>query len=204
MRRNMKISGFLITGIVIFGILVWSFLLPKMVTKEASYIQLPIEGMFSEADYIFKGTIVDISETKWNQDSLKEWEGDGSLPYHEIIVKVEKSFSGNLQGEVALTIIGNMPLDEQKVMNSEYDYAVGDDLVFFARQTEIIWKGAQQRKPVIMLMGHPDSSVLREEKDGLWQAFDGSSYQLNGLEEVISQKKKEAADRGLIPPVSEP
>ena len=207
MGNKIKISGLFFIGIVISGALILFFLLPKIRTIEGSYIQLPIEMMFSEADYIFKGTIVEIGETRWNQDSYRIWEG--GLPYHVVVVQVEESFSGELKGEVIMTVIGNNSLDKRQVMDSNDNFLVGDEMVFFARQTEFVWKGEQRRsatKTAIMLMGAPDNSILRETIDGQWQAFDGSEYQLEKLEEVISIMKEEVAERGAIPsvvPVSE-
>lgn len=190
MKRILKIVSVVLVLVLLVVFVANKWVLPAVASRflkiEASYIEYPLETMMSEADMIFQGQVVEISQTRWNQDSGEYW--DGGLPYHEIVLAVGQPIVGDVQDQAKVTVLGNAPLDDQVVLEGGHSLQVGDELVVFARQTELAWRESE-RVPALMFMGSPESSMLTQKEDGLFYAIDGQFFSLVELVAQIQQKR---------------
>lgn len=184
MKPSINKFALILAGIVFVTLLAGKALLPlvarQFVTVQASYVEYPVETMLTEAPIIFVGQVVEISETRWNQDSGEFWAG--GLPYHQVTLAVVQTIAGEVEEKATLTVIGNHPLDDEAAMQSDHSWRVGDEMVVFARQTELTWR-EPERMSALMLMGSPQSSVLLKGEDGLYHAASGEAYTLADLSE---------------------
>jgi hypothetical protein len=146
---------------------------PASWADEAVYVFLTQDEMIDRADAIFAGTIVEISPTRWNQDSGEYYppkQGiDYPMPLHEIEVQVTRPIIDTIGlGEtVTVTVVSASPVDARSSDDVEHDLKVGDEVVMFVGQTELAWRGGG-RKPVILFMSAPDISYLKLGSDGLY------------------------------------
>ena len=153
---------------------------------EASYVEYPIETMMTEADIIFLGRVAEVSETSWNQENGRYW--DGGLPYHNLTFAVLQSIAGDAQDDVSLTVIGNAQLDTDAVLESDYTLQIGDEVIVFARDTEFTWR-EPERVSAVMFIGSPETSVLSSGEDGLYHSINGDVYALDDFIEQVNQKR---------------
>lgn len=184
-----KIIGFFIVLVLVLlvGFVTFRLMSARSVTTEVLYIELPIEIMMQEADSIFTGKVIHISETRWNQDNSRFWtEG---LPYHTVTFSLISPIVGTHQEEVVITVIGNSPLDSEESglsIESDQSLNVGDEVAVFARETEIVWR-EPVRRPVTMFMSSPTLSTLLKGEDGLYHAANGEKY---SHDEFVTQVQK--------------
>lgn len=190
MQRSTKLTVILIiTGIVV-GILLMMIETPlrKQVTsllltsgamtieQHASYIGATYEEMIDNSDVIFVGKVVSISPTTWNQDSGEYWvdkSSDGSikdvgLQIHRIKFEISRIIAdriGYSDKLLEITVVGRSPLDQ----NAEYKLAEGENLIVFARKTELAWRNG--KRWVFMFMTAPQMSYLSRDADGLYKGF---------------------------------
>lgn len=152
------------------------------------YIFMSPNEMMEQADAIFMGTVSGISPTRWNQDSGEPYPceplGDCPLELHYIEVQITRPLVDTIGlGEtITLTVLGASPLD---VSEAEHDLQVGDQALFFVRQTEVGWRGGETR-PAIMFMTAPGSSYFKYGDDGLYH-YTGPEPATYTLEELIAQ-----------------
>lgn len=191
MKKVLKTGlAVLIVGLAIF--VAAQFLLPlvlvRFVRTEASYVEYPVKTMMSEADVIFLGQVVNIGETRWNQENGRYW--NGGLPYHDITLSLAQPIVGDMNEEVKLTVIGNSPLDgsEDTLLASDHALAMGDEVIVFARNTEFAWR-RPERIPAIMFMGSPQTSILTKEEDGLYHSINGDVYSLEDFIAEVGEQK---------------
>lgn len=184
-----KIIGFftILTLILLVGFAAFRLMPTRGVTTEASYIELPIEMMMQEADSIFTGKVIHISETRWNQDNGRFW-AEG-LPYHTVTFSLISPIVGTDQEEVVITVIGDSPLDSEESglsIESGQSLSIGEEVAVFARETEIVWR-EPARRPVTMFMSSPTLSTLLKGEDGLYHAANGEKY---SHDELVTQVQK--------------
>lgn len=190
MKTKLKIVSIAIAIITLatFAISKWGFPLvaSKFIMMEASYVEYPIDTMMTEADSIFLGRVAEVSETSWNQENGRYW--DGGLPYHELTFAVIQPIAGNVKDNVSLTVIGNAPLDTDAVLESDHTLQIGDEVIVFARNTEFTWR-EPARVPAVMFMGSPETSVLSRGEDGLYHSINGDVYSLDDFIEQVNLKR---------------
>lgn len=188
MKRILKVVSVVLVLVLLVVYVANKWVLPVVASRflniEASYIEYPVETMMTEAGIIFQGRVVEISQTRWNQESGEYW--NGGLPYHEIVFSVVQPIVGEVQDQVQVTVLGNAPFDDQVVLESGHSLQVGDELIVFARQTEFAWR-VPERVPALMFMGSPESSILTQKEDDLYYAIDGQFY---SLAEFIAQTQQ--------------
>lgn len=190
MKTKLKIVSIAIATVTFATLAIskWGFPLVagKFVTMEASYVEYPIETMMTEADIIFLGGVTEVSETSWNQENGRYW--DGGLPYHDLTFAVIQSIAGNVKDNFTLTVIGNAPADTDTVLESDHTLQIGYEVIVFARNTEFTWR-EPERVPAVMFMGSPETSVLIKGEDGLYHAINGDVYPLDDFIEQVNQRR---------------
>lgn len=190
MKQILKVVIVILIFVLLAVFVANKWVLPMVASRflklEASYVEYPLDTMMSEAGVIFHGQVVETSQTRWNQDSGEYW--NGGLPYHEIVFAVGQPIVGEVQEQVKMIVLGNTPLDDQVALESGHSLQIGDELVVFARQTELAWREMEQM-PALMFMGSPESSMLTQKEDGLFYAIDGQFYSLAEWVAQIQQKR---------------
>ena len=144
------------------------------IEQHASYLTSAYEQQVKTADLIFVGTLTDISPSKWNQDSGEYWTDESServtatLQYHTLQFDVSQFVINKTESQdvksIEITVLGPSPLDK----NADYSLSVGDNVVIFARETELAWKEGDHRKPIIEIATAPELAffVQFEKPDG--------------------------------------
>ena len=190
MKKVLRV-GLISIVVMLVTFVVGKFFFPlvasKFVKVEVSYAEYPVETMIMEADLIFLGQIIEVGETRWNQENGEYW--DEGLPYHNVTLAVIQPLVGDLTDEISLTVIGNSPLDssQEAILQSNNSLEKGDEIIVFARETEFTWR-EPERIPAIMFMGGPETSILTKEEDGLYYSINGDVYSLNELTDAVKQK----------------
>lgn len=166
------------------------------VVVDFSYAEMSLRERVESADAVVRGTVAGISPTKWNQDSELYWEetvvdeiGETTLtalPYYEVeIVVSDIPLTFRKMGKtVVLTILGESPLGDT---TEHAGISFGDDVVLFARDTELVWRGGTRRR-VLMPVGAPDASIFSRGTDGLYRelgAENGAGVSLESLEHDV-------------------
>lgn len=151
------------------------------VHQSSSWISLPFDLLVKNADIIFIGEVVQISATRWNQDSGEFWiedshdenqPGEAGLQFHTIVFKVSEFISvipdyrDNTSVEV--TIIGQSPLDG----STDYSLHPGEKVVFFARNGEIEWRGGEKHTTLLLVTSPSLSYFIQSGED----SYDGQMY----------------------------
>lgn len=189
MKNSVKSSKFiwfiLVVGLLGVGYTVmqaqWSAnLMGQEPAFEASYANVSIDEQIEVADVIFVGAVIHISETHWNQDSGEYWEevvydeiGDTryvGLPIYTIELLVKQPIVGNMQqnDSLIITVVGASPLeDNHESVDNEYVLQDGDNVVMFARNSELAWR--EGTKPILQLMSAPEQSYFLQGDDGLYR-----------------------------------
>jgi len=135
--------------------------LPPNVTvgQEVLTVAYTREEMIDYAEVIFVGKVLSISPTFWNQDSGEYWYDDeskavspASLQLHAIEFEVLRVIVDTLgiEKRVTIYVYGPSPLDGgttledgitiRQAEEEDYEMAVGDQVIFFAGQTELAWR----------------------------------------------------------------
>ena len=135
---------------------------------ELSTSLTPIETQIAQSDLIVLGTIAEISGTCYNQDGGEYY--SNALPYFEIRLTVSEYLqqkSAIDAPELILTAVGYgvMP-------NSEWPFAVGDQVLAFVVGRELAWKGNSSR-PILRPFDDPTSSLLLGQPDGTFVSVGG-------------------------------
>ncbi|MCA9999675.1 MAG: hypothetical protein KDE56_28125, partial [Anaerolineales bacterium] len=135
---------------------------------ELSTSLTPIETQIEQADLIVLGTIAEISGTCYNQDGGEYY--SNALPYFEIRLTVNEYLQQKMAidaPELVLTAVGYgvMP-------NSEWPFAVGDQVLAFIVDRELAWKG-NSRRPILRPFDDPTSSLLLGQPDGTFVSVGG-------------------------------
>lgn len=136
------------------------------VDQEFSYVTPAYEQLVNEADIVFVGTLTDISPSKWNQDNGKYWIDESPdrvttpLQYHTLRFDVSQLIINKTKLQdlknIEITILGPSPLEK----NADYSLSVDDNVVIFARETELAWQEGNHRKPIIEIATAPDFSIF--------------------------------------------
>ena len=171
------------------------------IVQHSSYIELTREEMIDQADIIFLGKVVNISPTRWNQDSGKPWYdegGDVGLQLHHIEFEVLRPIVGNfgLDKRVTITALGSSPLDshqegEQAIIQGgpDHDLKLGDETVIFVRQTDLAWRDGT--RSILELMGNPADAHLIRGDDGLYHGrWTEGPVSLDELINRIAQRRE--------------
>ena len=137
-----------------------------IVSFETESIYFSREELLTQADLIFAGRVLDISPTRWNQDSGEYWtetteegvtaEGKqlttthSAWPVYEIRLAVTQPIVDQIGvgQEVVLILLGKSPIDAVtsdaaggvQVEAETVDLKVNQELVIFAMQTELAWR----------------------------------------------------------------
>lgn len=146
------------------------------VSFETTSVYFTYQELVSQADIIFTGSVLNISPTKWNQDSGEYWsettiEGltaDGeqlttthnAWPVYEIEMKVTRPFVDKVgvgQEAVTLVMLGKSPLDDDNLIvesgvrleADNVNIQTGQDLLVFGLQTELAWR--DPNRPIELL-----------------------------------------------------
>jgi hypothetical protein len=149
----------------------------RVIRGHGLYATFTHDEMIDQSDVIFLGEVVNISSTKWNQDSGAPWsdknEGLG-LPLHSIDLEVLQPIVDTLGlgKHVTLTVVGTSPLDGGQV---DYDLKAGEQAIIFAVQRELAWRGGT--RSVLRLVNAPQFSYFKLEDNGLYA---GLSYERAG------------------------
>lgn len=208
--------AFIVAGVLIAGVTLGSVIVslkarpenqPVRVSMDFCYAVMTREEMIDQADLIFVGKVVNITPTRWNQDSGEYWdedetpESDSDLMYHEIELAILQPIVDRLgAGEkVVITVLGNSPVGPQPEVrihgqpviiedadSPAHDLKVGDQALIFAEQREIAWRGGGMH-PVLTLMGYPQDSYLIQGEDGLYHFWRSDLEPPLSLEELLAQ-----------------
>lgn len=184
--RRLTILGLCLLVPATAGVFGWPHLQARFMHIEASYAELPLPLMMTEADLVFVGEILDIGPTRWNADHDRAW--PGGLPFHEVRFAIRDTLVGAPAKQVTLLVHGNNPADQRQQMEAETELLVGDRLLVFARQTRLAWN-EDQTIPATMLIGRPGSSVLYETEPDRFAAEDGQVYALPELQDEITWRR---------------
>lgn len=149
-----------------------------------------LEDMVTYSQLIFVGQITDISPTTWNQDSGEFWNDEETgevfaLHVHTVELGIVQSIVNELSASdsVQITTIGGSPIDGVILEVGENQYQIGDDpgayqvgdqVLVFARQTDIAWRGGT--KSVLYFV--PEVDMFTIDEDGV--------YNGNYLEEPVA------------------
>ncbi len=134
--------------------------------QEFSYVTPAYEQLINESDIVFAGTLTDISPSKWNQDNNEYWTDESPdrvatpLQYHTLRFDVSQFIINKTKLQdlksIEITVLGPSPLGK----NADYSLSVGDNVVIFARETELAWKEGNHRKPIIEIATAPDFAIF--------------------------------------------
>jgi hypothetical protein len=141
------------------------------VIQEASYVAISLEALYIDSQLIVVAEVTDISSTSWNQDNGEFWDDEGTtgetaFQVHTVHVQINQAILNEISAgnTVELTVIGPSPTDNP--LAGDHDLMVGDQVMVFARQNEIAWRGGT--KTVVYFVGPPFDSYFTLEEDGLF------------------------------------
>lgn len=137
------------------------------VETQASYISLTYEQLIKGADIIFVGKLTNISPSKWNQDSNEYWEDDSSprlatpIQLHTLQFDVSRLIIDKIgvesQKTIEVTVLGPSLMDG----NTDYNLSIGENVIVFARRTDLIWRDGQTR-PITEIVTAPSFAFFTE------------------------------------------
>jgi hypothetical protein len=167
----------------------------SITSTDFAYAFFSPEEQIELADVIIKGTIKEISQTQWNQDSGEYWEevvkGDDfeyiqtALPFYTISIKTENTLLADQEmgEEVAITVVGTSPLD-----NGEGDFSIGDRVVVLAVHSELAWRDGE--RSILKFLSAPEASLYEQGEDGLYRInHDKKGVSFEDLIAQIAQKR---------------
>jgi len=202
---NTKVKSFLglmIIGFTFMVIFAYSYSRPIQTTQASpevsevvidqdfSYVYLDEEQAIDHADAIFLGQVVNVSPTRWNQDSGRAW--NQGLQIHTVAVEVIEAIVDevDLDKRATITVLGESPL----AGGADHNLSVGERAIFFIRQTDLAWREGGTR-PILEFISAPTDSYYRQRGDGLFDGRPGTPP--ISLEEVtgqISQRRPTISD----------
>lgn len=151
----------------------------REVHASALYVTVTFSQISDNAVSVFVGKVISISPSQWNQDSGKYWCEDddasemGCFVVHYVEIEVLQPLVDTikLERQVRLPVISQSYVvdDKGNVLNERehpHDFAVGDEAIFFIKQTDLAWRGGLHR--VLYLMGNPGDSYFKLGTDGLY------------------------------------
>lgn len=157
-----------------------------------SYAAVTFPELMNEADTILAGQVLDISSTRWNQDSGEYWEetikdAEGettvqALPYFELTLLPAQTVvdTVGIDSEFVITVIGYSPQDYPSTEAGIASLTPGADIIVFLEEREIAWWNGQTtynprlgafdsgRKTVLAFVGAPNDSMMVETSEGLY------------------------------------
>lgn len=170
---------------------------------EFTYTDVSFEERMQQAQVVLAGKVLSISPTKWNQDSGDYWEEEidgtlySALPYYEIEVSTEQllSPSEGIGQSMIITVLGTAPNKNEAVEadglavigESPLPLAIGDQVVVFARQTDLAWRDGS--RAVWYFMGDPAQSFMTMGEDGLY-TVPGSGQKGTTITEIADALNK--------------
>lgn len=140
------------------------------IEQNASYLSLTYEKQIKSADIVFVGKLIEISPSRWNQDNGEYWEKTSaeqppSLQYHTLKFDISEFIIDKIQqrsqSSLEVTVLGASPLDG----NADYSLAIGDNVIVFAKRTELAWKEGNHRKPIMEIVTAPEFAFLVQSND---------------------------------------
>jgi len=179
------------------------------ITEFIDYAYLPEKELVKASGVIFVGKVSEITPTRWNQDNGQYWldeSPDGLITYgpamqlHSIKFRpsqfIVNKLGLNATSELEITMSGANPKDEGAPI--EYELAPGDEVVFFAHQTDLTWRGDSTRQ-VMMPPTAPSFSYFKQQADGLYEGkvFSnevGGAYSITLRKLSLEALKQEIAD----------
>lgn len=173
----------------------YNYIMTNFVTVQSLYVGVSTDSLMRESELVFVGEVVEVSETKWNQDNGRFW-SDG-MPYYTITLSVIDPIVGEFKDEIVLTVLENSPLDTaQATVESdglggiprEHPLEIGERAVIFAHPTEIAWR-KPERMPATIFRGSPRGSTYLEGENGQFHSRDGLTYTLEELTAEITQRQ---------------
>lgn len=146
----------------------------RQIGFHATYAAMSFEERVAQADMIVTGRVIELSDTRWNQDSGAYWqevdaEGEQvrqALPLYTVTLAVRETLAGPLSEPfLTVTILGVSP---RSAGSDEHHPAmqVGDEVIIMTRQTELAWRDGS--RTVWYLLGNPAESYLTQASDGLY------------------------------------
>ncbi len=131
-------------------------------------------------DMIVVGKVASISKSSWNQDNglpLLDPEKPDKVPpvtplqLHTVDLVVGRylvdklglagKLSTDQQQTIQLVNLGTSPIEE----GADYKLSIGDTILVFVRQTDIVWLEGGQHK-ILSFLNAPELSYFRQEVDG--------------------------------------
>lgn len=161
---------------------------------EATYTELTLEQRMEQATIIVAGTVTNVSGVLWNQDNGEYWEEDSEdggtiytgTAYYTVDIEVDQFIAGSAETNVlTVTAIGDTP-DQ-----ASGELVVGNEVVVFAQQTDMAWRGGGTR-PILELMGVPTESYLVKGNDGLYHPANETQGSLS-LEDLLAKVAEQRA-----------
>ncbi len=144
----------------------------RQIGFHATYAAMSLDERLAQADVIVAGKIVEISDTRWNQDSGAYWqevdeEGEQvrqALPLYTVTIAVRETLAGTLSDSfLTVTILGVSP---RSAGHDDHAPAIGDEVVLMASQTQLAWRDGN--RTVWYPLGYPAESYLVQANDGLY------------------------------------
>lgn len=170
----------ILVGIFVMAVAMWKGNFEKgnvqnssetRIEQHVSYVGFPYEQQIGYADIIFAGKLINISATRWNQDSGEYWEKtslDEAIPlqYHTLTFEVSKIIIDKIgstnQNTIEITVLGISPLDGK----ADHELSLGDSVVVFAQKTNLAWRNNNQTMSVLEIVTSPSLAFFIQEKSG--------------------------------------
>lgn len=161
-----------------------------VISVHASYQHVPPNERMNTATHVVQGIVREISETKYNSDDGKSWnhkDNELILSLHTITIDIENSLKGSKAGgdQIDITVLGLSPLDKYADESGHYHLKIGQDIIVYVNDTELIWKNNEKR-PKYMFISSPDSSFMIKQSDGLYHNVH-SDEKPKSLDELIDE-----------------
>ncbi|NUM47132.1 MAG: hypothetical protein HUU38_20730 [Anaerolineales bacterium] len=164
-----------------------------LVETEGDYVIFPLDYMIDISNAIFIGKVINISPTRWNQDSGEFWIGSSpeqvALQLHNLELDMVQPIVDTLglskQVQVIVPTVGDFDANERTVYMKE-----GDQVLFFALRTEIAWRDGMQT--VLRQTNAPLYSYFTLGKDGFYHGLsvDGQvSFSQEDLIKKIAERR---------------
>ena len=127
------------------------------VESYVDYVALPFDQLVKESDVIVVGKVVELTPLRWNQDNGEYWAN--GFQYHLVRIEasqfiVDKIGAANQQ--VVEIMVGGMSIAEG---NGDYSLKVGDEVIAFAEQVDLAWKGGT--KSMLEISTAPSAAFFR-------------------------------------------
>lgn len=109
------------------------------VESQVDYVALPFDELVKTSDVILVGKVVELTPSRWNQDSGEYW-ADG-MQYHLVRIEVSQFIVDKIGASSQKTI--EIMVGGESIAEGNYDYNlnVGDEVFAFAGLVDLAWKG---------------------------------------------------------------